>query len=305
MKFFRFFKRRRDDEFPDQYHGLITPEDYQFVLGIVKKYHAEKGLNILSIGKGEIVVEVSGEQQYRYLDNLIRMLPAARKGEWTQTIYEHFDKFKDHRSAYRYLYKDFEYAAQFLRVLIKGEDLYKDELDQLVARSDFPGTNTFLVIEFQELFTYVRRKDIDEWGKSTEELFEIAIGNTPGEEIKAKKALYCDKFTVFVFFSGDFSSALMLDLAARAEFCIGTYGSLIAIPTKGTSFVHPIETPDIMELVEFLAPTINKFYNEDPGNITTNFYWRYGDRIEKFPVGQDDNGQYVRLPQGLIKIFKG
>src|SRR5262249_16137591 len=151
-------------------------------------------------------------------------------------IYEHFDKLKDHTSAYNYLFKDLEYAAQFLRVLIKGADIHENQLDQFIHRCDFPETNTFLLIEFEEQFKYLIKEDIAEWSKTTDELFDIAIGNTPAEEIEVKQYSFCDKFLVYIFFSGDFSSSLMLDLAARAEFAIGSYGSMIAIPAKGTSF---------------------------------------------------------------------
>lgn len=311
MKLFNFFRRNKkgkensENGLPDIYKNIVTAAEYQFALRIAKNYHEENGLNIVNVGAGELIVNVDGTEQHRYLDNLIRMLPSYQKEQWPKVIYEHFNKLKDHSSAYHYLYKDFEYAAQFLRVLIKGADLYKTELGHFVCRCDFPETNTFLVLEFEEQFRYVTKKDIVEWGVAEDELFSIGVANTPDEEIETKQYRYCEKFPVYIFFSGDYSSSLMLDLAARAEYAVGTYGSLIAIPTKGTAFVHPIESGDIMELVETLSPAVTKFYNEDPGSITTNFYWLYGENIEMFPIGRDDTGAYIRLPPALMEIFRG
>ena len=305
MKFFDRFKKNKDSGLPDKYKGIITPEDYQFALGIAKKYHAENGLKILRIDQGEIVAEVNGEEQHRFLDNLVRHLSAYEKKDWAAAIYEHFDKFKDHRRAFKYLYKDYEYAAQFLRVLIKDAGLYGDEQHRMVCRCDFPGTTTFLVIEYEEQFAYVTRKDSVDWDKSDDELFVAAISNTPVEEVRVRKHQYCDKFPTYVFLSGDYSASLMLDLPFRLPVAFGTYGSMIAIPTKGTAFAHPIETADLMELVETLTPMIIKLYNEDPGNITTDFFWRYGDHVEKFPTGEDENGPYIRLPEDLLTLFKG
>jgi len=305
MKLFNFFRKNKDADFPEQYKGIITPGDYRVVLDIVKKYHAEKGLIISGAGRGEIVVEVAGVHQHRYLDNLVRILPGNNKDKWAKIIYGHFDKLKDHSSAYNFLFKDLEYSAQFLRVLIKGSDLYKDELDHFVTRCDFPETNTFLVLEYEQQFRYVTKENIAEWGKSPDELFDIALSNTPGDEVEVKECIFADKFTVYMFLSGDYSPSLLLNvMVAGGDFGRGAYGAMIAIPAKGAAFIHPIESGEILELVKILAPTVDKFYNEDPGSITTNFYWLYGDKIEKFPTGEDGNGYYVRLPQPLLEIFR-
>jgi hypothetical protein len=238
------------------------------------RYHTENGMKVVRTGEGEIVAEVNGEEQHRYLDNLVRLLHSGNRASWPQIVTEHFDKLRDHRPAYNYLFKDFEYAAPLLRVLIKGQELYKNDLETFVYRKDFPGTNTFLVLEYEQQFRYLTKTDIAEWAKPEEELFAHAIANTPAHEVEIKEYTYCGKFPVFIFFSGDYSASMMLDLNAKSDFAVGTYGSLIAIPTKGTAFVHPIESGDITELVGALTPTVEKFYNEDPGSITTNFYWR-------------------------------
>ncbi|OCX51079.1 hypothetical protein BEL04_20400 [Mucilaginibacter sp. PPCGB 2223] len=75
---------------------------------------------------------------------------------------------------------------------------------------------------------------------------------------------------------------------------------MIAIPTKGTAYVHPIETPDVLELIKDIDPSVLTFFNEDTGSITTNYYWAYNDHFEVFP--KDSDGTF-HLPDGLIKIL--
>jgi hypothetical protein len=233
------------------------------------------------------------------------LLSSNNKEDWKGLIYEHFDKLKDKRSAYNYFFKDFDYASQFLRVLVKPEDInFLDNISDYIHRIDFPKTKTFLVLEFEEQFRYIRREDIIEWAKPEEELFEIGISNIPAEEIEIKEYLFSDKFTVYIFFSGDYSSAFLLDIKNNADYAIGAYGALITIPTKGTAYAHPIESSDILDLIEQLYPTIEQFYNEDPGSITTNFYWYFNDKFMIFPIGQDDNGAYIKLPDELARLFK-
>ena len=300
MGLFNIFKKDKKYELPAMYNGIVSQNEYNDILNICKQYHQDNGLEISRIAEGEIVTEIEGDEQHRYLDNLVRVLASNESTRWKELIYQHFDKLKPNSSALNYLYKDFEYASQFLRVLLK-EDTFVlgDDISKYVHRTDLPKTHTFLILEFEEKFFYVIKDEIIEWNKAENELFEIAIENIPDDEIEAKEYEFGEKFPVFIFFSGDFSASLVLDLKNRADYAIGRFGALIAIPTKGTAYAHPIENNEILELIEILHPTIEKFYNEDPGNITTNFYWYYNDKFQIFPNGQDENGFFVRLPEDL------
>lgn len=302
MGIFDIFKKQKKFKLPEMYNGIISKYEYNDIMQICIKYHQDNELIISKIDEGEIVTDFNGEEQHRYLDNLVRILASNEKTTWEELIYEHFDKLNPNPSALKYLYKDFDYASQFLRVLLK-EDTFNlgDNVENYVHRIDFPKTNTFLILEFEDQFHFIRKDEINEWNKTENNLFEIAIQNLPENEIEAKEYEFGEKFTVFIFFSGDFSASLMLDLKNRADYAIGKFGTLIAIPTKGIAYTHPIENGDILELVKILDPTIEKFYNEDPGNITTNFYWYYDDKFQIFPTEQSENGLLISLPKDLIK----
>ncbi len=304
MGLFDIFKKQKKYELPEMYNGIITKDEYNDILEICIKYHLDKELVISKIDEGEIITDIDGDEQHRYLDNLVRVLASNEKTIWSQLIYEHFDKLKPNTSALNYLYKDFEYASQFLRVLLK-EDTFNlgDDVNNYVHRTDFPKTNTFLILEFEGQFHYVRKDQINDWNKLENDLFEIAIQNLPENEIEVKEYEFGEKFTVFIFFSGDFSASLMLDLKNRADYSIGKFGTLIAIPTKGTAYAHPIENGELSELIEILDPTIEKFYNVDPGNVTTNFYWYYNDEIQIFPTEQSEKGLFISMPKDLIKLL--
>ena len=259
---------------------------------------------MIRIGEGELVVKTQGQTLHCFLDNLVRQLSAQEKKDWQELIYGHLNKLRDPRKAEKYLYEDFESAAPMLRALVKGEKSQEDPQDAFVSRFDYPETTTFLVIEFEEQFIYVSRKNSAKWNKTVDELFEIAISNTPGDEVQARRKIYCEKFPTYVFLGHNFSASLMLDLPSWVPDAIGTFGCMIVMPAKGTALAHPIERGDILELVETLTPMVVKCYNEDPGSITTNFYWRYGEHIEKFPTEKSQDGTVIRLPGGLLTLLK-
>ena len=234
------------------------------------------------------------------------MLASNEINDWEGIVYNHFDRLKETKGAYEYLFKDFEYANQFLRVLIKDSSFNLDEEFEnsgIIFRTDLPETNTFLVLEFENKFRYINFVNIADWNVSIEELFEIAIANTPDEEIEVKELLCDDKFTVYAFFSGDYSASLMLDLENRYDFAIGLFGSLIAIPTKGTALVYPVASNNVQEMIQILNPSIEQFYKEDPGQISTNFYWLYQNKFKLIEQGENKDGENIILPIDLKRLM--
>src|SRR5215203_2428155 len=221
---FSFFKKDKGYPLPDNYIAFINKEEYNQIIAISKQYFREGNIKIIAIKEGEIVIDSEEEQKYCYLDNLVRKLAQQDKNVWKDVVYEHFDFLKEHPGAYNYLFKDFEYASQLLRVLIKPEDFVPEKEVEYVYRTDLPGTQTVLAVEYENQFRFCLRDDIKEWNVPDEELFEIAIANNLNDEVEAKEYLFLDKFTGYMFFSGDYAAAMLLDIDNTADFAIGTYG---------------------------------------------------------------------------------
>ncbi|OCX51080.1 hypothetical protein BEL04_20405 [Mucilaginibacter sp. PPCGB 2223] len=210
MGLFDFLRKRKNYDLPTSYQDFITQEEYNLIINIILKYHSEKGFRVLRTGDGEIVVDINAEEQRYYLDNLVRTLSSNDKTFWKQLVTEHFDKLKVNKPAYDYFFKDFEYASQYLRAIIKHEDYLGNlelNVDDFIYRVDFPFTKSFLIFDFDNKFTYIKHTDVAEWNESTETLFEIAISNTPSDEITIEQYEFRDKFDVFLFLSGDYSYA--------------------------------------------------------------------------------------------------
>lgn len=301
---FGFFKKKDKLVLPERYKNFINLDEYAEIISICKQYHEEMGIAIQKIDEGEIVVDANGEKQSKFLDNLVRLLSGNDKEAWKGLIYTHFDKLKSNPAAFKYIFKDFDFATPLLRVLVKDIGMANEmDLGEFVQRQDFPKTITFLVVEFEDKFAYVRHDQILEWEKKEKELFEIAISNTSFEEVDVIEYLLSDKYPLFTILSGDFSAAMMLNPKFWQEYGLGKFGALVSIPSKGSAFVHPIETPDVLNVLAELSPMVYKFFEEDPGHITPLFYWHYQGEFELFPIKQKDDGAYVELPTKLKHLF--
>ncbi|MDX2045596.1 MAG: hypothetical protein SFU87_02370 [Chitinophagaceae bacterium] len=305
---FNLFKKGAvNKKIPSDYKHLLLQEEYERMLGYVFSYFNEKGEEVIKLGDGFLTVKDDTGKEMKYgFDNLVRMVAAADKDDWEQVVYSHFNKVNFSDAPYSFYFKDYGHARQYLKVLIKDEGILKTEYGaDLVARKDFPGTCTVLVFDYDNQFRFLKKEDIKEWHKTEEELFHEALDNIAGEEVQIHSIKHDEGFEVFSFFSGDFSAAKMIDPEKNAEFSIGRFGAVIAIPTKGAAFCSPISDRNVMQILEMLAPVITGFFEKDPGSITASFFWYYKGVIREFPTRPTADGYVtVSLPKELEELFK-
>jgi hypothetical protein len=300
-----FFKRADKVTLPEDYSDLIDAKEYGIFLNKCLAKLKGLGYKVLSSEDGDIVYETENrEEGHFYLDNLLRKYLQVEDIDKDTEILLHFTKLKDQSKAYNYLFKDFEYAKQFLKVLLKADDVLPNN-EELVYQTHFPKLLTFLVLDFEEQFHYVGKTEADQWEVDVKELFEIALNNVRQEEIDIKQLSFDDKYGVFAMFSGDFSASYSLLIEQELEFALGKFGSLVALPTKGSAFLYPIDTDDVLDVIVTIYPTIEQFFNEDPGNITLDFYWFYQGKFEIFEKTPNEDGSVtIQNPDKLNELLK-
>ncbi|MDO9153297.1 MAG: hypothetical protein Q7U47_06265 [Paludibacter sp.] len=298
------FLKKNKVKLPDDYKDLINEKDYATFLNSCLTVLKGLNLKVISSDNGDIVYEnKDGEEAHYYLDNILRKYIQLPINERDEEVKRHFEKLQDKSDAYNYFFKDFDYAKQFLKVVIKPIEMLEN-YGEFVHRLDFPNLVTFLVFDFEEQFHYIKNDNASEWQVDEQDLFEIALDNLGNEEIEAKEYTFGDRFKVYILFSGDFSAPFTLLIDKYLEFSIGTYGTMLAIPTKGTVFMHPIETKEVLDLTEILHPEIEKFYHEDQGNISLDFYWFYQGQFYLFKKEYHDNQQVtINLPDKLERLY--
>lgn len=298
LKFFR----KKKIEVPDTYKNLIGQSEYEIFVNQCLSVLKDLGVDVIRYENGDITYKGENEDSHYFLDNLVRKYVQVEKENQLTEIKDHFKKLQETPYAYDYLFKDFDYAKQFLKVLIKPTDI-NPNIDDFVTRIDYPDLLTVLVLDFEDRFHYIRKDEAILWKVDFEKLFKIALDNISQENVEIRKHLFDDKFDVFVLLSGDFSASFSLLINTHMDFAIGEYGSLIGIPTKGTVFIHPISSNDFMDMTSTFYQEIEKFYNEDPSNISTNFYWFDKESMKLFNKTWNDNGTItISMPDELKKI---
>ncbi len=290
---------------PEDYQRFISNKDYQQVVKLCCDHLKAMGVKVVQIKGGTITIKGDeGNEKYYHLDNLVRRLSPLDKPDWSAEIRTHFEKLQDQTSAYEFFYKDFEYTSKYLKIQVKADDALPNP-DQLMLRVDFPGTYTCLVFDFEDQFSYINREKAGEWNKSDQVLFDIALQQVAKEEMEVKEYELGNRFQTFTVFSGDFSACYLLEFEENLPFARGKFGSLIAIPTRGSAFIHPITSPDVMDIMSILYPEVEHFYHEDPGSITLNLYWYYQGEFHLFPAKNNEEGKLLMsLPQRLNDLLE-
>ena len=301
---FDIFKKKKKTKLPDDYANLIDEKGYKVFLDKCLSILYDLGYKVTSSDNGDIIYEKEdSDEAHFYLDNLLRKYIQADPDKKDIEILTHFKQLSDQTKAYDYLYKDFDYAKQFLKILLKADDILPNN-DDFVYQRNYPELLTFLVLDFEEQFHYVKKNEVYQWEIDELELFEIAKENISKEEIEIKQFNFHDKYDVFALFSGDFSASYTLLIEQELDFAIGRFGTLIALPTKGTAFLYVIETNEVLDVISTIYSTIEQFFNEDPGNITLDFYWYFEGQFQLFNKTLNEDGSIsISKPKKLNDLL--
>jgi hypothetical protein len=294
-----------DRRMPAHYEGIVTQKEYETILDYAVAY-LQQISEIISAKDGTIVIKKADkpeEEMQCHLDNLTRRCKSEDVSEWQTIVNQHFARLNVDPHKVKYIFKDFDFAEPMVKYAVRHASMV-DKIDDVVHRVDLPETGTFLVLDTDESFRYIRKNDILEWGKTEEELFEIAAQNVALEKIEIAEILWAEKFEAYTFFSGDFSASFIVELEKNAEFSIGRYGAVVTIPSKGTAIVHPLNGATALDFIVSFYGMMRNFYVEDQVPITDNFYWYYEGQFELF-IEKEKLGQtLLSLPKKLEQLFK-
>ena len=167
----------------------------------------------------------------------------------------------------------------------------------MTFKVDFPGTMSTLVLDLPDKYESIDKETIDSWRVPVDSLFYIAQENVnKREEVEIREVKESETNKVYSFFSVDHSASYIRDIEKNADFAIGEFGAFVAIPTRGSAFVIPIYDKSAIRALDKLRPTIKSFFDEDPGNITTDIFWYNKQTFKLISVVNDK----IVLPKDLM-----
>ncbi|CAN5447954.1 hypothetical protein BH10BAC4_BH10BAC4_09210 [soil metagenome] len=291
---------------PPRYKHLINEDQYIRLLEIAQDFLEQYG-KVSKIEDGLIdFTSFEGSDQRFGLDNLIRNLLDEAPAVWPSTINEHFSKFFSNVEL-GFDLGNFEQIKDIISIRVYPDSYFDSitSIGELIFKIDFEDTMSTLVFDYPDKFEPVFREHFSKWNVSEETAFQIAMEHLNQHEVQVGKKEFDNGFNQYSFFSSTYSPCILLDFERNAKIAKGKFGSLVNIPTHGSAFAVPINRSNVPEIIVAITDTINKFYDEDPGPITTNYYWYYSRKFTKFQTSKTKDGLInLHLPPELIELLK-
>ena len=300
-----------DYSIPTELDDLLSEEDYREIAGYAID-HLSSTLKGITLADGQI--RATNAEDCTVLINLVNLVKnilVHEKSEWQPQTVEYLEKFSRDQDLEAYLYTDFDIAQAYLTVRLQPKGIFENPdypgmtVEAFIYRTDLEDLYTVLSFELPNQFVMIRREYIADWRVSDADLFEIARQNLTRklEDIHCRQ-LEAEGATIITMFDRDYSASMAVDFENNCSACIGSLGSVVCFPSKGSVLIHPIEEAgEFDKAYGWLVEQVNEFYDEEPGPLTRNFYWYYAGGFEKFGMEWEDKYLTYHIPEALVRLL--
>lgn len=306
-------------EVSDNLKHLINYEDYNLIIEYsLNQIYPLSDSIILEDGIFSFTINSNNASHRLNFETLVRHIIIFEKELWEDEIENYINRIIPSDNDLDKYLDSFLIAENKLTLRLHPEDMYGLQLDygsekidnnieDYPHRVDFPEIYTVLALELEQRFHILKNDDIRKWNKSIKELFEIAERNLIDINENLKIGEYeINESRIITIFDGDFSAAYVCNFSESCSNCIGTLGTFVGIPNRGSAFIGIINQPnEISPIFNELVQRINKFYDEDPRQITRNLYWFYENRFELCILTWNEDGSIsYDLPPKLLALVQ-
>lgn len=300
-----------DYSLPGELNNLLSEEDYRRIAGFAID-HLQTSLTGIALADGQISGKNADDAVVLInLVNLVRNILVHDKTDWQPETVEYLEKFGRDQDLEAYLYTDFDIARAYLTIRLQPKGIFENPdypgmaVEEFFYRTDLEDLYTVLSFELPNCFVMIRREYIADWRTRDEDLFAIARQNAANklEDISCRQ-MEVEGATIITLFDRDYSASVATDFDNNCSACIGSMGSIVCFPSKGSVFIHPIEgAEEFNKAYQWLVERVNEFYDEDPGPLTRNFYWYYAGSFEKFTLAWEENYLTYNIPEALVELL--
>jgi len=296
---------------PEGYENVLSKKDYRYLVDLSVKA-ITKNYKIASIDAGVIQLEEGQDYTTVNLHNLMLNCAQVDKQVWEELINSHFESMYESVQAQKQLDPSkFETLVEFFSIRVYPEQYVNQNggSDNLIVKNHLEGTVSLLMLDLPSTFTPIQKEMFELWGKTVDDVFEIAQGNVNKQEFtKATHPFVINEQNIEVHFieNDDYGASLALDLEKNTPEFLGEWGAVVAIPNKGIANICKVSPENPVDFVLFIQKfkaSVEQFHNQHPQPVSTNFYWYYKGQFTKINV-LDNNGEInVISPMGLTELM--
>lgn len=279
-----FFKKKKE---PSQINipewaSFFTSNEYSVFIEAIRSYFDRLNLQY-TIEDGVVSVE---ENYFGFnelgLQNLSQMCKQNDIKDYEAVVKDHFETMvRIHKfdKEFEEIVSDFEKIEKYIGVRLYDVEYAANlQKENMIVQHFTEGVLAVLVFDLPESVMNIKPEQIEPWGKTSDELYEIGkqnikqnyVVNLFEEKVGDNKFWFAeaDHFyaTNFVMNIQDFPQV------------IGRKGSLVSIPNRHIALIYPIQNLEVVGALNNMLYLTSRMYEDGPGSITDRLYW-YNDGI--------------------------
>ena len=292
------FGRKRVDV--PEWAEPLGPKGYSAFISAVDGYFRGRGEPYVI--KDGFVRRESDGQEFGF-GNLVQVCAQIRPGDYAQCIYNQFStmdedkKFRENLNA-----SDFSQVEQYIAVRLYPSEYAKfmNTGNTAAALRPFAGdVFATLVYDFPHTVSNISKIDMEQWGKTPDELFTIGLENVRRNYDLTPEIVNVEGNDFFAINSEHFFAPNILFELDRHPELVGRYGSIVAIPRRNTVMIFPIQgrAVALVNLTTLFFAMVPAMYQAGPGPLTPEVFWYHDGQYETLNY---HNGQYEMTDQSTL-----
>ena len=288
---------------------LFSETEYDHFIKLVKSDLTSRGIEVIGEKNGYLTAKVDGNEQNYGLLNLAQKCKLIAQSKWQSVIKEHFDAFANIKGDEAEIQKnitDFTKMKDIIAVQLYSDDYLNamgEFKKEVITRSNIPNINSTLVLDLPTSIRTIKKSEVQAWDKTEDELFATALTNTFN---KINPHIFEQQVSggkVTIINSDSFLTAVLVLNLKKFNQCLGTYGSLVAIPTQGVIICYPIHDQRVVEVIPSFISLITQLHSEGPASLSPNLYWYRNDTFINLPYKIENGKLNFAPPQNFFDIL--
>ena len=304
---FSFFNRKNIKSEIPNWASFFSISEYSNFIYEIESYF--KIINIpIKIFDGIIILD---ENEFGFsnlgLSNVAQNCKQVKTNNYKEIIKEHFNSLLESNKfdlEFNKISNNFEEVKKYIGVRLYNKEYIDYVGKEFTIVKKFEGDiYSMIVFDFPHSITNIIPKQIENWGKTVDELFEIGIHNIKN---KYPHIITKESFKVFdIWFVNSnhfFTPNIVYELENRKEL-IGTYGLLIGVPHRHTAIIYPIESVEVIKAINGIFPSVFNMNVEGPGSISNKVFWYKNTVFTEIPYNMKDGKLELFPPDNFLKLL--
>jgi len=301
------FFRKKTNAVPEWADFFDEKEYTRFIQEIEQYFNSRNIPHRLNNGMIELDENDVFEFGNMGLMNVAQVCKQADKKEYREIINDHFNtmiRTRQFQKEFDAISHDFEQIKQFIGVRLYNSDYIAHLGKELTIGKEFAGDiYAMVVFDFPDSVSNVKLEQMEAWNKTPQELFELGVANIKlNYQSSITKEPVGEESIWFVHGEHFFTPNVVFELEERKEL-VGSKGALIGLPHRHSALIYPIESMEVVSMINTLIPIIYGMHNEGPGSLSDQLFWYKDGTFTQLPYEIGEQNIRFYPPENFVEFL--